>query len=112
MRLGLISDVHGNLTALQAVRDALNGEGQLDAVFAAGDLLQGGPRPREVWELLDEQGWIMVQGNVDAATASPLPPSLDPGHPYQAAFEAQHAWTRTQVDASILRALGELPVLS
>ena len=50
-----------------------------------------------------------AQGNVDAQTASPQPPSLDPGHPYQASFQAQHAWTRTQVDASILRALGELP---
>ncbi len=109
LRLGLFSDVHGNLTALHAVRDALKNEDRLDAVFAAGDLLQGGPRPLEVWQLLTDAGWMLVQGNVDAQTASPEPPNLDPGHPYQAAFEAQHAWTRTQLDAAILRALGELP---
>jgi predicted phosphodiesterase len=109
VRIGLLSDVHGNLTALLAVHAALAEAGRLDAVIVAGDLLQGGPRPREVWDFLRDSGWSLVQGNEDAAMASPELPSLDRGHPYQRAYRAQHAWTSAQLDPAIRTALGKLP---
>lgn len=67
MRVGLLSDVHGNLSGLRAVAAALQGEGKLDQVVVAGDLLQGGPRPLEVWDLLHRLGWLLVRGNEDDA---------------------------------------------
>jgi predicted phosphodiesterase len=109
MRFGLLSDIHGNLTALNAARAGLADEGPLDAVIVAGDLLGGGPRPRAVWEVLTAEGWHLVQGNEDAVVAGLLPPELDPGHPYQHAYLARHAWTIRQIDASLQRSLGDLP---
>jgi hypothetical protein len=38
-----------------------------------------------------------------------LPPTLDPGHPYQKPYLARHKWSLSQIDAFIQRALGELP---
>jgi len=63
MRFGLISDVHGNLPALRAVRAALADEGALDSVVVAGDLLLGGAWPNEVWDMLTADGYVLVQGN-------------------------------------------------
>jgi putative phosphoesterase len=108
-RLGLLSDVHGNLAALDAVRAALSDEQPVDAVIVAGDLLQGGPRPGEVWQVLTNLQWILVQGNEDAVNAGLLPAVLDPGHPYQDAYLARHEWTCSQIGPTIQNALGELP---
>src|SRR5205823_5834661 len=65
MRIGLLSDVHGNLSGLRAVAAALEREGPLDAVVVAGDHLGAGPRPREAWEELNALGWTLVRGNDD-----------------------------------------------
>ena len=103
LRLGLLSDIHSNLAAVSAVQAALTTEEPLDAVLVAGDLLQGGPRPREVWQTLADNRWILVQGNEDAVIAGLLPPTLDPGHPYQKPYLACQEWSLSQIDASIQR---------
>jgi predicted phosphodiesterase len=103
------TDIHGNLAAVSAVQAALTTEEPLDAVLVAGDLLQGGLRPREEWQTLADNRWILVQGNEDAVIAGLLPPTLDPGHPYQKPYLARHKWSLSQIDAFIQRALGELP---
>lgn len=109
MRVGLLSDVHGNLAALNAVRAALADAGSLDSVIVAGDLLLGGPWPTEVWEALAAERYVLVQGNTDAELAGLMQPTLDPGHPYQQAYAARYQWTLEHIDASIQRALRELP---
>jgi predicted phosphodiesterase len=75
----LISDVHGNLPALQAVRRALAEDGARDAVMVAGDLLLGGAWPAEVWDLLTADGYVLVQGNTDAELAGLMEPLLRRG---------------------------------
>jgi hypothetical protein len=69
MRLGLLSHVHGNLTALNAVRTALADAGPLARVIVAGGLLLGGALPLEVWDALTADGYVLVQGNTDAELA-------------------------------------------
>jgi putative phosphoesterase len=108
-RFGVISDVHGNLPALRAVRAALAEEDPLDSVIVAGDLLLSGAWPREVWDMLTADGYVLVQGNTDAELARLMEPVLDPGHPYQHAYAERYAWTLAQIDGSIQRALGKLP---
>jgi hypothetical protein len=88
------------------VQAALRREPALDRVIAAGDVLQGSPRPVEVWETLTGFGWTRIQGNEDAALAAPQPPIMEPGYRYQQAYAAQHAWMRAHLDASITGALG------
>jgi predicted phosphodiesterase len=81
MRFGLMSDVHGNLPALRAVRAALADEGTLDSVIVAGDLLLGRAWPNEVWDILTADGYVLVQGNTDAELGGLMAPALDARHP-------------------------------
>ena len=63
MRLAVLSDVHGNLPALEAVLEHLE-RSKPDAIIVAGDFI-GGPQPNETIRLLRSlKGW-MIRGNSD-----------------------------------------------
>ena len=64
MRIAVISDVHSNLLALDAV---LADAGAVDAVWHLGDVVGYGPEPDAVVERLAAVGAIGVRGNHDAA---------------------------------------------
>lgn len=64
MRLAVVSDVHGNLTALEAVIEDIAHRG-VDRVVHGGDLVLMGPRPGEVIDRIRELGWTGVVGNTD-----------------------------------------------
>ncbi|HEY8799119.1 MAG TPA: metallophosphoesterase family protein, partial [Candidatus Limnocylindrales bacterium] len=69
--VAVLSDVHGNLAALEAVRKALKKE-KPDAVIVAGDHVMNGPDPGGVVDTLREMeasGATIVQGNTDVAVA-------------------------------------------
>jgi putative phosphoesterase len=108
MRIALFSDVHGNLAGLRAVAAALEREEPVDYVVVAGDHLQGGPRPREVWSLLRSRGWVLVRGNEDEGLTVPSNEARAPER-YRTAFAAQHAWTRARLGPEILQELADLP---
>ncbi|HYN70831.1 MAG TPA: metallophosphoesterase family protein, partial [Candidatus Eisenbacteria bacterium] len=70
-RLAVLSDVHGNLVALEAVRKAIARE-KPDFVLVAGDLVMNGPDPAGTVDALrkmEGDGAIVVQGNTDVAVA-------------------------------------------
>jgi len=62
VRYGVLSDIHGNLTALQAAIDALRRE-RVDAWLCAGDLVGYGPQPNECIEVIAELDGLCVAGN-------------------------------------------------
>lgn len=64
-RTALVSDVHGNAVALDAVLADLERR-PVDAVVCLGDMLQGGAQPAEVAGRLAALGWPVVLGNADA----------------------------------------------
>jgi putative phosphoesterase len=66
MRLAIVSDIHGNLVALEAVLADLD-QVRPDAVVLGGDIALGGPHPVEVVDRLRELGWPSVLGNTDDA---------------------------------------------
>ncbi|NPA47310.1 MAG: metallophosphoesterase family protein [Thermococci archaeon] len=70
MRISLISDVHSNLEALEAVWDEIK---DTDAVLCMGDLVGYGASPNEVIEFVREQMkrkiFLCVHGNHDKAVA-------------------------------------------
>jgi putative phosphoesterase len=68
MRIAVVSDIHGNLAALQAVLADLD-EVRPDVVLYGGDLALGGPHPVEVVDRLRGLGWPSVLGNTDEALA-------------------------------------------
>jgi len=64
MRVAVLSDIHGNLPALQAVLQAI---GPVDALWQLGDIVGYGPEPDAVVSTLRESGAGGVRGNHDAA---------------------------------------------
>ncbi len=64
MRIAIISDVHGNLTALDAVLADLRQQ-RPDAIYHGGDLPYGGSNPAEVIDCIVREGWKGVLGNTD-----------------------------------------------
>jgi putative phosphoesterase len=68
MRIAIVSDVHGNLPALDAVLADLD-QVRPGVVVQGGDLALGGPHPVAVVDRIRELGWPSVLGNTDAALA-------------------------------------------
>lgn len=66
MKIAVISDVHGNLEALEAVLARVAGLGA-DALWSLGDIVGYGPDPRACLELLRERAAVSILGNHDAA---------------------------------------------
>jgi putative phosphoesterase len=87
MRIAIVSDIHGNLRAFQAVLADLRRIAP-DLVVHGGDLAYGGARPAEIIDQVSSLGWPGVRGNTDemlwapkrlaefAATAPKLAPLL------------------------------------
>jgi len=70
MRIGLISDIHGNLVALETVLHELEQE-HTDQVICLGDVGTFGPQPHEVIERLSELKCHAILGNTDAWLLTP-----------------------------------------
>jgi putative phosphoesterase len=66
MKLAIVSDVHGNLAALDAVIKDLASL-KPDLVVHGGDLVFNGPHPAECVDRIRELGWPGVLGNTDEA---------------------------------------------
>jgi putative phosphoesterase len=70
-RVAVLSDVHGNVAALEAVRNQLKRE-KPDVVAIGGDLVMNGPEPGaaiDAIRAMEAEGAIVVQGNTDIAVA-------------------------------------------
>lgn len=93
MRIAILSDVHGNLRALEAVTDDLQRQ-RPDLVAHAGDLALNGPRPAQVVDRIRELGWPGARGNADEllwAGVDPVP-----------AAERDHAQALRQATLALL----------
>jgi putative phosphoesterase len=64
LRIAIVSDIHGNLTAFEAVLADLR-EASPDVIFHGGDLVQGGARSVEIVDKIRDLGWPGVLGNTD-----------------------------------------------
>ncbi len=73
MKIAVISDIHGNMQALEAVLKDIEAE-QCEKIFCLGDLAMAGPQPVETIELikkLQEKGiFELIQGNTDEMIAN------------------------------------------
>lgn len=104
MRVGLISDLHGNLPALEAVLGRLDSEA-LDHVVCLGDVAVG-PQPRETLDRVRGLGVPVVQGNWDAWFAEGIP-DLEGDHGRK--LVDQGRWWAEQLADDDLAYLGSLP---
>lgn len=103
MRYGVISDIHGNLPALEAVLDALARIG-VDAYACAGDLVGYGPQPNECVEVVRALGFVSVAGNHDLIALGEL--SADR---CERLARDSLRWTRGQLEEPTRAYLAALP---
>lgn len=71
MRYGVLGDIHGNLSALQAVLRRMDEDG-VDQVVSVGDVVGYGAAPRECIEILQSRHAAVVKGNHDAAAVGEI----------------------------------------
>jgi len=101
MRLAVLSDIHANLAALEAVRDAMP---EVDEVWVLGDIVGYGPQPNEVIAALQEMGARSVMGNHDGAAIG----QVDAGWFNPDAARAI-GWTSEVIDDNARAYLATLP---
>jgi len=111
MRYALISDVHANLPALEAVLAAIDARGDIDAVYHLGDLVGYAPWPDEVVALIRERAIAGVAGNYDSTTATGYEHcGCRSEHPRREELShLSYAWTRANVSEETKRWLAGLP---
>ena len=101
MRIAVLSDIHANLVALDAV---LAGIGDVDQVWHLGDVVGYGPEPDAVVDRLRTLGAVGVRGNHDAAAVG--------GHEidyFNADARRAMEWTRRTIGAETRSWLAALP---
>jgi predicted phosphodiesterase len=99
VRIALLSDVHGNLPAFQAVVEDLRAE-EVDAVWCLGDLVGYGAEPDECVALAREECELCLAGNHDLVVTG----DLDIDDFSRSAAEAAR-WTRENIAEKSLRFL-------
>ena len=104
MRLGVLSDIHGNLAALESAVAALRRLG-VDRWVCSGDLVGYGPYPNECVAVVAGLDAVCVVGNHDLMALGVLP--SDRRSPL---VRETQAWTRRELDEAARGFLGALPV--
>jgi putative phosphoesterase len=110
VRVAVITDIHANLPALQAVLAHIEVVG-VDALYCGGDLVGYGPHPNEVCRLIAGRGVPTTYGNYDYAIARDLE---DCGCAYvtpddRALGQRSVEWTLRHTDAPSKAFMRDLP---
>ncbi|HEX7481421.1 MAG TPA: metallophosphoesterase family protein [Polyangiales bacterium] len=106
--LAFLSDVHGNLPALEAVLSDLARRAVVD-VFVAGDLILGGDAPMDVWKRLQQVRARCVCGPSDLALARVDAASLRAQDEAEAEKVRVFATTQKALGELVLKRLAQLP---
>ena len=109
-RIAVITDIHGNLPALEASLSAIDAIG-VDRVYCGGDLVGYGPHPNEVCALIAERDIPTIYGNYDYAIGRDLD---DCGCAYVTEHDRELgkrsvAWTLAHTDQHAKNFMRELP---
>ena len=103
MRVALLSDIHGNLFALETVLNALT-QAKIDQIVCLGDVVLFGPQPGAVLARMQALACPVVMGNTDGWALAPQPyPERDEQSAIFNAIELWGAQQRTEADRAYLR---------
>ena len=102
MRIVVISDLHSNFDALSALPE------WGDELWVLGDLVDYGPQPNEVIDLIRSRSKIVMRGNHDHAVGFAEDPGCTPRYRGMA-LETQH-FTMTSIEPSAAAYLRTLPL--
>ena len=102
MRYLILSDIHANLTALDAALEAA--KGRWDKAACLGDLVGYGPQPNEVIERIKDLGAVTIRGNHDKAVSG-----LADAEDFNPLARSATMWTREQIHPANMEFLQNLP---
>jgi len=108
--LALLSDIHGNLPAFEAVAADLLAR-RPDAVYVLGDMINGCPWSAEVMDRLLDLGWPMLLGNHEDALLQLGTSRIEPRYLDRDRYAALW-WTREHLTERHLAVLAALPLES
>jgi predicted phosphodiesterase len=113
VRIAIVSDIHGNRTAFEAVLADLR-ETSPDLIFHGGDLADAGSSPVEIVNRIRDLGWQGVIGNTDEMLARPetladFAKQTPKMQPLKAAIEEMAEAAREALGEERLAWLGSLP---
>lgn len=69
MKIAIISDIHSNYVALDAVLEDLKKQKNIEKIFCLGDLVGYAPYPNKIFPLIKNQKIQTIMGNYDEAVA-------------------------------------------
>ena len=104
MRVAVLSDIHSNLAALDAVLEDLAQQPAVDQTWVCGDIVGYGPQPNEVIARLREIEATPVMGNHDGAAIGTVDVTW-----FNDAAAAAILWTSGELDSASRTFLSELP---
>lgn len=102
MRYGIISDIHGNLEALEAVLKRCTAEA-IDVYYCLGDIVGYGANPKECLARIRSVNAVCVAGNHDWAVAGKLNPSY-----FNPVAKDAVSWTQKQLSPDEIKFLNTL----
>lgn len=105
MKIGLISDVHGNWEALKVALHKLTCEKGVDKIYCSGDIIGYGPSPNRCVAELRKQSLVAVRGNHDAGLVGDLGLDFFNSMGYEAI-----KWTRKKLAEKNRQFIEDLPV--
>src|SRR5688572_1181717 len=111
MKYALISDIHANLPALEAVLEDIDRRADVAATYHLGDLVGYAPWPNEVVTVLRQRAISGIAGNYDSTTGTDYKHcGCKYENPEQEALSHQsYDWTRANVLPETKRFLAGLP---
>ena len=105
--LAILSDIHGNLPALEAVLDDL-ANFQVDHVIVPGDVINFGPFSRQTAELVIEKRWPVIRGNIEFFLVDYKTPRA-PNEWNDPIQFAPTAWLNRPIDRKLKTIIGAWP---
>ena len=102
MKIAIISDVHGNAEALRAL------PGDYDELWVLGDLVNYGPEPREVVDVVRAKASVVVRGNHDHSIGYDEDPRCTPR--YHDMADATRRFSASAVTEDQKQFLRDLPL--
>ena len=104
MRYAIISDIHGNLPALEAVLHDIERAG-VDEIICLGDIANIGPHPAECLDVVRDLGCVTIQGNHELYLLGDVLPEEWTTCPTWSPVR----WSRAQLRADHLQLIADLP---
>ncbi|MBN2035288.1 MAG: metallophosphoesterase family protein [Chitinispirillaceae bacterium] len=105
MRFAFISDIHGNLEALEAVFEDIEGQ-HVDEIVCLGDIVGYGANPNECAELVRQKCAYILLGNHDAAAVNLLAT-----HHFNSHAKIAIEWTAANLKNEVRSFLLSLPLV-